>query len=121
MKKLVLTLVAALMLGSVFGELSARTTPEKEMKKCCQKVKKEVRQALRGPSFEYLKPDCHEKVTVYVAIDKDNKLKVVKVKGQNETLIQYVEETINNEKIKANPKLSGKMFILDLNFYHRPA
>ena len=121
MKKLVLSLVAAVLLGSVFTDASARSTPEKEMKKCCQKVKREVRKALIGPSFEYLKPDCFEEVTVVCVITKDNKLQVLKVKGKDEKLMKYVKETIDKEEIEANPKMAGKMFKLDLDFYHQPA
>ncbi|MBS2100563.1 hypothetical protein [Carboxylicivirga linearis] len=121
MKKLVLTLVAALMLGSLFTEASARNTPEKEMKKCCQKIKKEVRRSLRGPSFEYLKPDCEEEVVAYLAIDEDNHVQVVKIKGNDERLLKYVKETIKKQNIEANPKLSGKMFVMNLKFIHQPA
>jgi len=120
MKKLVFILVAALFLGSLFTEASARNTPEKEMKKCCHKIKKEIRQSLRGPSFEYLKPDCHEEVKIYLAIDKNNQVKVVKLIGNDDKLNKYVKETIEKEKIEVNPKLSGKMFIMDAKFIHQP-
>nr|WP_321451560.1 hypothetical protein [uncultured Carboxylicivirga sp.] len=121
MKKLVFTLVAAVFLGSLFGDLSAKSIPEKDTKKCCLKIKREVRKALRGPSFDYLQPECFEKATVYLAVNDKNEVQVIKIKSQNKQLIDYIKKTIKEKHIKSNSKLVGKMLILDIDFYHQPS
>ncbi|MCU4175981.1 hypothetical protein [Carboxylicivirga sp. N1Y90] len=121
MKKLTLALTAALLFGFGFTQVEARSTPEKDMKKCCRKMKREVRHALEGPTYEYLKPDCKEKVTLICVINLENQVEVYKVKGEDKQLMEYIKTTINKEEIQADPKMAGKMFKLELNFEHQPA
>lgn len=121
MKKLALVLTAALLFGFSFSEVQARNTPDKQIKKCCKKLKRDVRKALDGPSFENLKPDCFEEVTLICVVNLENELEVFKVKGADKELMEYVKKAINNEEIQVSPKLSGKMVKFELDFYHKPA
>jgi hypothetical protein len=121
MKKLALILSAAVLFGLSFTEVSAKSTPEKEMQKCCKKLKREVRKALNGPSFENLKPDNYEAVTLICIINMENELEIFKIKGADQELVDYVKNTIDKKEIETNPKLAGKMVKFDLEFHHKPA
>ncbi len=121
MKKLALVLTAAVLFGFSFTDVAAKSTPEKEMKKCCKKLKREVRKALDGPSFENLKPDNFEEITLICVVNLENELEVFKVKGADQELMDYVKEAINKEEIETNPRLAGKMVKFELDFYHDPA
>ncbi|MCU4155044.1 hypothetical protein J1N10_03600 [Carboxylicivirga sp. A043] len=97
----------------------ARTPEEVAMKKCCKQLNKELRRSLRGPSFDYLKPDCCESVTVKFRVDKDNKLIFHKIIGEDEQLMQYVTDTLKDKDIYAvNSSLQGKMIRFPVNFQH---
>lgn len=97
----------------------ARTPEEIAMKKCCKQLNKELRKSLRGPSFEYLKPDCEEDLVIKFRVDKNNKLILHKVIGEDEQLIEYVESTFKNKEIYAvNSSLQGKTLRFPVNFQH---
>jgi len=97
----------------------ARTPEEIAMKKCCKQLNKELRKSLRGPSFEYLKPDCTEDIVVKFRVDKNNKVIFHKVVGEVEQLNAYVKETFKDKEIYAvNSSLQGKMLRFPVNFQH---
>lgn len=120
MKKLVLTLVAAVFLGSFFTTVNASTAPDEISKKCCRKMRREVKRALDGPSFASLKPDCYEEVTLYCVVNNDNQLEVFKLEGEDEALMEYIKKAINEEEIEVMANLTGKVFKFDLDFHHQP-
>ncbi|MBK3518643.1 hypothetical protein [Carboxylicivirga marina] len=97
----------------------ARTPEEVAMKKCCKQLNKELRKSLRGPSFDYLKPDCCETLVVKFRVDKDNKLIFHKIVGEDEELMKYVENTLKDKEFYAvNSSLQGKMVRFPVNFQH---
>ncbi|TRX65819.1 hypothetical protein [Carboxylicivirga sp. M1479] len=97
----------------------ARTPEEVAIKKCCKQLNKELRKSLRGPSFDYLKPDCCESVIVKFIVGKDNKLNFHKVVGEDEQLMAYVKAVFAEKEFYAvNSSLQGKMVRFPVNFQH---
>lgn len=97
----------------------ARTPEAVAFKKCSKQLNKELKRSLRGPSFEYLKPDCCENVVVKFKVDKNNKLIFHNVTGEDEQLMKYVAETLQEADIYAvNSSLQGKMLRFPINFQH---
>ncbi len=97
----------------------ARTPEEVAFKKCSKQLNKELRKSLRGPSFEYLKPDCCEDVVVKFKVDKNNKLIFHKITGEDEQLMEYVAHTLKEVEIYAvNSSLQGKMLRFPITFRH---
>ncbi|WP_430814451.1 hypothetical protein [Carboxylicivirga sp. RSCT41] len=97
----------------------ARTPEEVAMKKCCKQLNKELRKSLRGPSFDYLKPDNKETIYVKFRVDKDNKLIFHKINGEDERLMNYVVSTLKDKDFYAvNSSLQGKTVRFPINFQH---
>ncbi|MCT4589871.1 MAG: hypothetical protein N4A71_18750 [Carboxylicivirga sp.] len=112
--------LTALVLVVAFSTSALARTPEEiAMKKCCKQLNKELRKSLRGPSFEYLKPDCKEDLVVKFRVDKNNKLILHKIIGDDEKLMKYVESTLNEKDFYAvNSSLQGKTLSFPVNFQH---
>ena len=95
----------------------ALTPEEVAIKKCCKQLNKELKKSLRGPSFEYLQPDCCESIIVKFVVTKENKLVLHKVIGEDQKLMDYVKEALANQEIYAsNSSLQGKMLRFPVNF-----
>jgi hypothetical protein len=113
-------LFTALVLMVGLSTAALASTPEEiAFKKCSKQLNKELEKSLRGPSFDYLKPDCCENVVVKFRVDKDNKLIFHKVTGEDKRLMEYVENTLKEVEIYAvNSSLQGKMLKFPINFQH---
>ncbi|GEM_PF-5812420 len=113
-------LFSVLVLFVAFSTATLARTPEEiALKKCCKQLNKELRRSLRGPSFEYLQPDCCESVVVKFRVDRTNKLILHKVIGEDERLMEYIEVALKDKDIYAvNSSLQGKTLRFPVNFQH---
>jgi len=118
MKRLSFLMVVAMLVVSGLTNVDARSKQNSDMEKCCKQVKKEVRKALEGPSFEYLLPDAHERITLKCIVNEQNQLIFHKIAGEDERLIEYVKETLKNTVITVDKRFAKKMLRFDLVFFH---
>ena len=118
MKRFSFLMVAAMLVVSGLSNVDAKSKHVNDMEKCCKQVKKEVRKALEGPSFEYLLPDAKESVVLKCIVNEQNQLVFHKIEGQDEKLIEYVKSTLKNKVIIVDKRFAGKMLKFDLVFYH---
>ena len=119
MKARNLFLALALVFG--LGTTGFALTPEElAIKKCHKQLRKELRKSLRGPSFDYLKPDCCESVIVKFVVTKENKLQFHKIIGEDQQLMDYIKTTFENKEIiVSDTSLQGKMLRFPINFKHK--
>lgn len=119
MKARTLFSVAVLLIG-LSTTAMARTPEEIAIKKCCKQLNKELRKSLRGPSFDYLKPDCCEDVVIKFIVNKENKVTFFKVIGEDQKLMNYIKDTFKDTELYAvNSSLQGKMLRFPVNFQHK--
>ena len=119
MKRFSFLMVVAMLFVSGLSNVDAKRKQEDDMEKCCKQVKKEVRRALEGPSFEYLLPDAKESVTLKCIVNEQNQLIFHKIEGKDEKLIEYVKETLKGKVIIVDKRFAKKMLKFDLVFYHK--
>ncbi|WP_439181493.1 hypothetical protein [Carboxylicivirga taeanensis] len=118
MKARLFSTVLVLMIGLSTTALAA--TPEEiAFKKCCKQLNKELKRSLRDINLEHLKLDNSEDLTVKFKVDTNNKLIFHKVTGDDERLMQMVEERLQEIDIYAiNSSLQGKMLKFPINFQY---
>lgn len=119
MKRFNLLMVVVFLLMTGLSNAEAKSKEEANFAKCCKKVKKEVRKALEGPSFEYLLPDAQEAVTIKCIVNEDNQLILHKIYGNDERLIEHIKKSLKEKVITVDERFSKKMLQFDLVFYHR--
>jgi len=97
----------------------ALSPDETAIKMFNKELSKEILKKLQGPSFSYLKPDCCEQIIVKFIVMENNQLKLHKVIGKNERLINYTKSIIKkNEFIANNSAFQGKMLRIPITFKH---
>jgi hypothetical protein len=108
-----------LFIGLSTLNVSALTPKETSLKKSRKELCKEIKRTLVGPSFDYLETNCCEIITLKCIVDENGQLKVHRVLGENQKLIEYVKETLGEEKIIADARMQGKMLVYKIDFLHR--
>nr|WP_320119982.1 hypothetical protein [uncultured Marinifilum sp.] len=78
---------------------------------------KKIKRAASTTSFvDFVRDGESELIVLRCTINENNEVKVSKVIGFNEELMQAVRNNMNKKKIKVNAALSGQELALRLNF-----
>jgi hypothetical protein len=106
MKKISLTLVAAMLLftGSVLGNGSDKGDPSKALRK-------QVKELLEDYRSE---PNRNLVASILFTINRENEIVVLSVKTKNSNLKEYIKTRLNYKEAKTEESAGGRKFVIQV-------
>lgn len=115
--KIAVVVLAALLITNLGMAITPDTLKiEKESTLALKKIK---RAASRTSFVDFLRDGESELIVLRCTINENNEVKVSKVIGFNEELMEAVRKNMSKKHIKVNEALIGKELALRLNFTKR--
>ena len=111
------TLILVALALSIFSVTNLHAGEKDAVPNAEQTLREEIKEIFYNVPYEGVMGDeSVSTISVEFKINKDHKLQVISVNGENERLVRYAYNKLSQRTIKASPLLDGNGYSINLRF-----